>query len=286
MTYYEILGVNENVTPDELKKAYRKLASQHHPDKGGDTKRFQEIQTAYDTISDPNKRQQYDMQRNGMGGGPGGVHFTWHSGDGGMPGDINEIFRNFGFGFGQDPFGQFRQQQQRRNKDLRIEIPVSLASTLEEQTKTVSVQTTNGHRETVEVKIPRGVTPGTNIKYPGLGDNLFNTIPRGDLYVQISILDPGNFTIAGVDLYTRVSVNCFVAVAGGSVQVTAVDGKVFELTIPTGIQPGVKFRIGGQGLYQMNSNYRGDLYVELGITIPQNLTPEQLETVRSLIDKQ
>ena len=281
MTYYEILGVNENVTADELKKAYRKLASQHHPDKGGDTKKFQEIQTAYDTISDPNKRQQYDQQRRG-GGMPGGMHFTWHSGDGGMPHDISEIFR--GFGFGGDPFGQFRQQQQRRNKDLRIEIPISLASTLEEQKKTVSVQTTNGHRETVEVTIPRGVTPGTNIKYPGLGDNLFNTIPRGDLYVQIGILDPGNFSIAGIDLYTRISVNCFVAVAGGTVEVKSVDDKLFELTIPAGIQPGVKFRISGQGLYQMNSNHRGDLYVELGITIPQNLSPEQLETVRSLIN--
>jgi len=224
------------------------------------------------------------MQR--QGGGPGGVHFTWHSGDGGMPHDINEIFRNFGFGFGQDPFGQFRQSQQRRNKDLRVEIPISLASTLEEQTKTISVQTTNGHRETVEVKIPRGVTPGTNIKYPGLGDNLFNTIPRGDLYVQIGLMDTGEFSIAGIDLYTRASVNCFIAVAGGSIEVRAVDGKIFELTIPPGIQPGVKFRISGQGLYQMNSDHRGDLYIELGITIPQNLTAEQLETVRSLIDKQ
>jgi len=285
MTYYEILGVSENVTPDELKKAYRKLASQHHPDKGGDTKRFQEIQTAYDTLSDPNKRQQYDMQRNGMGG-PGGVHFTWNPHDGGMPHDISEIFRNFGFG-GGDPFNVFRQQPPpRRNKDLRIEIMVPLASTLSNQIKTISVETTNRHRETVEVQIPRGVTTGTNIRYSGLGDNLFNTLPRGDLYVQFRVIEAENFVVQNVDLYTRVAVNCFLAVTGGNVNVNGLDGKIFELTFPPGVQPGMKFRLSGQGLYQMNSDHRGDLYVELGITIPQNLSPEQLELVRTLTPRQ
>jgi curved DNA-binding protein len=282
-THYETLGVGENFTADELKKAYRRLASQHHPDKGGDTKRFQEIQTAYDTLSDPNRRQQYDMQR--QGGGPGGVRFHWHTNDGNMPNDIGEIFRNFGFG-GGDPFGQFRQQQPKRNKDLRIELPVTLASTLEEQRKTISVQTSNGHRETVEVNIPRGISNGNNIRYSGLGDNLFNTIPRGDLYVQISVLNDNNFAINGIDLYTKTSVNCFVATVGGKTNITTLDGKMYELTIPPGAQPGIKFRLSGQGLYEINSSRRGDLFVELGVTVPQNLSPEQLETVRSLINKQ
>ena len=280
MTYYEILGVGDKATAEEIKRAYRKLASQHHPDKGGDKVKFQEIQGAYDTLSDTNKRQQYDMQRNGMGGGPGGVRFTWHTGDGGMPPDISEIFRNFGFG-GIDPFAQQRQQP-KRNKDLRIEIPVSLESTLQEQVKTISVQTTNGHRETVEVHIPRGVTTGTNIKYAGLGDNLFNTIPRGDLYVQFSVFGAENFSVNNIDLHTKAVVNCFTAITGGTIEIKGLDGKVFELTVPTGIQPGVKFRISQQGLYVLNSTHRGDLYVELGITIPQNLSPEQLEIVRSL----
>ena len=277
MTYYEILGVGDKATAEEIKRAYRKLASQHHPDKGGDKNKFQEIEQAYRILSDNGQRQQYDMQRNGMGG-PGGMQFRWHSSDMNHP-DLSEIFRNFGFG--ADPFAQHRQQQ-RRNKDLRIEIPVALASTLEDQTKTVSIQTTNGERETVEVKIPRGINNGTQIKYPGLGDTLFNTLPRGDLYVVIHVANAENFHANNLDLYTQISVNCFLAVTGGTTSFTGLDGKTFELAIPAGAQPGTKFRINKQGLYQLNSDIRGDLYVELGVSIPRNLTEEQLKIVQSL----
>lgn len=285
MNYYEILGVGNKATADEIKRAYRKLASQHHPDKGGDKDKFQEIEQAYRTLSDDSKRQQYDMQLNGFGGGPGGMQFHWHSNDMNHP-DISEIFRSFGFGgMPGDPFGGFRQQP-RRNKDLRVNLPISLASTLNEQTKTISVQTTNGHRETVDVKIPRGVGNGTNIKYAGLGDNLFNTLPRGDLYVQIGVTESDNFVISGLDLFTQVNVNCLLAITGGPVLVPGIDDKVFEITLPAGVQPGAKFRIPGQGVYQMNSELRGNLYVEVALSVPQNLTDEQIEIVRSLIDNQ
>jgi DnaJ-class molecular chaperone len=284
MNYYEILGVGDKSSPDEIKRAYRKLASQHHPDKGGDKAKFQEIQQAYDTLSDPNKRQHYDMQRNGFGGGDENVIFRWHSG-GVNHSNIDEIFRNFGFGFGGDPFAQARQQQ-RRNKDLRIEIPLALVTTLEEQSKTISVQTTNGHRETVEVKIPKGVTNGTQIKYAGLGDNLFNSLPRGDLYVHFKVHPADGFIANGIDLYHRASVNCLLAVAGGDITVTGLDGKTFLLTVPAGTQPGMKFRLSEQGLYELNSTRRGDLYVEIALTVPQNLSAEQLEIARSLINSQ
>lgn len=284
MTHYETLGVSEQATADEIKRAYRKLASQHHPDKGGDTKKFQEIQTAYDTLIDNNKRQQYDMQRNGFGGGNENVIFRWHSGGPNHP-NIDEIFRNFGFGFGGDPFAHHRPQQ-RRNKDLRIEIPLPLVTTLEEQTKTISVQTTNGHRETVEVKIPRGVTNGTQIKYANLGDNLFNSLPRGDLYVQFSVHPADGYIANGIDLYHRTSINCLLAITGGDVTVSGLDGKTFLLTLPAGTQPGMKFRLPEQGLYELNSDRRGDLYIEVALTVPQNLTAEQLEIVRSLINSQ
>lgn len=278
MNYYEILGVTTSASADEIKKAYRKLASQHHPDKGGDTAKFQEIQAAYDTLSDPAKKQQYDN-----GGQSNGPQFRWHTGSGAAP-DINEIFRNFGFSFGADPFGPARQQ--RRNKDLRIEIPVPLVSTLEKQSKTVSVQTTNGERQTIEVNIPRGITNGMQIKYAGLGDNLFNTIPRGDLYVHFAVHGAEGFLVNNIDLYTQINVNCLVAIAGGEETVTGLDGKTFVINIPPGTQPGVKFRIPKQGLYQLNSDVRGDLYAEVRITVPQNLPENQIEIIRSLINHQ
>jgi curved DNA-binding protein len=277
MTHYNTLGVSEEATPDEIKKAFRKLASQHHPDKGGDTGKYQEIQKAYDTLSDDQKRQHYDMERRGMGRHNGGFEFHVHNGN------IDEIFKNFGFG--GNPFDGLRPQQ-RRNKDLRIEIPLPLVSTLEEQKKTIQVTTTTSELSTLEVTIPRGVTSGTNIKYGGLGDNMFNTLPRGDLYVQFNVFPAENFGVHGIDLHTPVRVNCLVAVAGGKATVTGLDGKMFELTIQPGTQPGTKFRIPQQGLYQMNSNVRGDLYVETVLTVPQDLSAESLETVRSLINSQ
>lgn len=280
MTYYEILNVTEKATADEIKRAYRKLASQHHPDKGGDKNKFQEIEQAYRTLSDDGARQQYDMQRNGFSNNGNN---QWHFSSAGMnhP-DIDAIFKQFGFG---DPFGGFRQQQ-RRNRDLRIEIPIPLVATLESQTKTISVATSSGERSTVEVTIPKGVTNGTNIKYSGLGDNLFNTIPRGDLYVQFNVHPAENFIANGVDLYTSISVNCLLAITGGLARVTGLDGREFELTVPAGTQPNTKFRIPNQGLYQMNSEVRGHLYAEVLITVPRDLSKQQLEIVSNLINPQ
>jgi len=283
-THYETLGVAESASPEEIKKAYRRLASKHHPDKGGDNAQFQNIQVAYDTLSDPERRQRYDHECKFGAGGPGGVHFQWHHNGAGGP-DISDIFRQFGFGGGnpfEHHFAQHRQQQPRRNKDLRVEIPVTLSSTLTEEKKTISVQTTNGERTTVEVTIPRGISNGTSIKYPELGDNLFNTIPRGDLYVHISVQNDRGFIPNGIDLYTQINVNCLLAITGGEVTVNGIDNKTFKLNIPAGTQPGTKFRLSDQGLYQLNSEQRGNLFVEVVITVPRNLSPEQIETIRSL----
>ena len=137
--YYQTLGVNENANPDEIKKAYRRLAAQHHPDKGGDTAKFQQIQKAYETIGDQSRRAQYDAERRGHGG----FRFNVNGQDfGGHPG-MDDIFRNFGFSFGpggfgpgQDPFAQFRQP--RRSKDIRVELHIDLEDTLQARTQTLS----------------------------------------------------------------------------------------------------------------------------------------------------
>ena len=275
--FYELLGVTRDASSDEIKRAYRKIARELHPDINPDPEvqeKFKEVTAAYDVLSDPQKRQQYDRPQN-----PGFREFHFHSGDMNHP-DISEIFRSFGFG--GSPFEFHQRPQQRRNKDLRIEIPVPLVTTLEEQSKTVSVQTTNGHRETVEVKIPRGVTTGTQIKYAGLGDNLFNTIPRGDLYVHFTVHPAEGFGVNGLDLYTETKVNCLLAITGGAFNVNGLDGKEYSITIAPGTQPGTKFRLPQQGLFALNSPQRGALYVEMNVFVPQTLTPEQLEIVKSL----
>jgi curved DNA-binding protein len=284
MTHYDTLGVSENASLDEIKKAYRKLANQHHPDKGGDTNRFQQIQAAYDIIGDQQKRSQYDSERRGSGFR---FSFNGQEATNGMPPEMEEMLRNFGFAFGQgfaghggDPFAHFRQP--RKNKDLQIEIVITLASTLEEQTKIINVKTTNGDVYPVEIKIPRGVRPSSTIKYPNLGDNFFATLPRGDLYIKVQIEANTEFGLDNLDLIKHVEIDCVRAMIGDTVVVHGIDSKRFELTIPPGTQPNTKFRLAGQGLYAMNQNTRGSLIINVKINVPINITAEQQQTLREI----
>jgi DnaJ-class molecular chaperone len=268
---YETLGVPQGASNEEIKKAYRRLAGQHHPDKGGDTGKFQEIQSAYETLTDPQKRQQHDNPNpfhHHQGQGFQEFHFG-----GGNPEDIFAQF--FNQGFGHNPFQ--RQQQPRRNKDLRIAITVALASTINEQQKTVSVQTTKGDRFNVDVKIPRGVGNGTTIKYTQLGDNFFDTLTRGDLYVIINVEADKRFELHGIDLLAKIEINSLDAILGCDKVVQGIDDREFSVKIPPGCQYGTKFGLQGQGVYHMNSPQRGDLIAEVIIVTPT--VPEELLTM-------
>jgi DnaJ-class molecular chaperone len=273
---YETLGVPKGASNDEIKTAYRRLASAHHPDKGGDTGKFQEIQSAYETLTDPVKRQQHDNPNPFHGGHHGPGFHEFHFGGGG-PEDIFQQF--FGQGFGGNPFQ--RQQQQRRNKDLRINIDVTLAETLTDQRKSVSVMTTKGERFTVDVNIPRGVNNGTTIKYSGMGDNMFETLTRGDLYVIINIQHDARFEIHGANLVTNINIDSIEAMLGCDKIVQSLDNKEYSIKIPQGCQYGTKFGLQRQGLYQMNTDYRGDLIVNVNVITP-TLSQEQLNILRNI----
>jgi len=287
MTHYDTLGVSESASLDEIKTAYRRLANQHHPDKGGDTNKFQQIQAAYEAIGTEQSRAQYDAERRGGGG----FRFTVNGqdvGGGGMPNEMEEMLRNFGFGFSfgpgfanqGDPFAQFRQP--RRNKDIQVEVAVPLASTLDAQIKTVLVQGTNGERYTVDVQIPRGVRPNSTIKYPNLGDNFFSSLARGDLYVRINVEGDPRFHVDNLDLITNIDIDCVRAIVGTTVPVTGLDNKKFDLVIPAGTQPGTKFRIPQQGLYAMNQTSRGNLVIHVTINVPANLSEQQYQLLKDL----
>lgn len=288
MTHYATLGIEENAGPDEIKKAYRKLANQHHPDKGGDTTQFQKIQSAYDILSNEQSRANYDAERRGMGG----FRFSVNGQDlsSGVPPEMEDMLRNFGFAFGQgfannaDPFNIFRQP--RKNKDLQIEIIISLSSTLDDQVKIINVRTSNGDAYPVEVRIPRGVKPGSTVKYSGLGDNFFASLPRGDLYVKINIEANMEFGVDNYDLHKTLEIDCVKAMLGAVFAVTGLDGRVFELNIPPGTQSGTRLRISNQGLYAMNQNIRGSLLINVKITIPTNLTFEQQQGLTNLFNSQ
>lgn len=267
---YDTLGVPRSASDEEIKKAYRKLAAQHHPDKpGGNTAKFQEIQQAYETLSDPVKRQQHD---NPSPFGPQGQHFDFHFSHG-----PDDIFRNI---FSQFSHGGFHHQV-RRNKDLRVNIVVPLATTFDNQHKTISVQTTKGERFNIDLNIPRGISNGTTIKYSQMGDNFFDTLPRGDLYVIVNVQPNEKFEVQGINLSTYLEIDALEAMIGVEKQFETIDGKIFVIKIPAACQFGTKFSLSGQGLYQINSSIRGDLIVNVMVKIP-TLNDDQLNIIANL----
>lgn len=282
MNYYEILGVAKEATQEEIKKAYRKKASIHHPDKaGGNTEKFKEIQVAYDTLSDEEKRAQYDLEL--AGGGKREFSFNTSNMNSDPSADIfNTLFRQFGFHV--DP-SRFQQQRPARNQDIRIAVVLDLVETLAEQDKTLNLTLPGNVKETVEIKIPRGIHHGTVIRYPGLGGKSISTSPRGDLYVQYHVKPHPNFEQQGIDLITPLTINCLDAIVGCERSINSLDGRIFKVTIPPGSQPGRKFGIPDAGLYTTEHGGRGKLILVLEIVIPENLTPEQLKTIRDIQTK-
>ena len=271
---YETLGVPKGASEDEIKKAYRRLAAKHHPDRGGDTAKFQEIQGAYETLSDPVKRQQHDNPNPFQQGfhRTGSENFEFHF-NGVGPEDLFEQFFR-----GQNPF---HARQARRNKDLRIQLEINLEETLEAQTRTVSVQTTKGDRFSIDVNIPRGVTNGTTIKYSGMGDNMFESLTRGDLYVIITVRPKENLEISGINLIMTLEIDAIDAMLGIERQIKGIDGREYMIKIPQACQYGAKFGLSGQGLYHMNTNVRGDLIVVVKIKVP-TLNPDQLNILKTI----
>jgi curved DNA-binding protein len=265
MNPYEILGIPKTATADDIKKAYRKLASQHHPDKGGDTAKFQEIQTAYDTLSDPNKRAAYDNPQ------PRSNHFEFNFG-----GDLNDIFAQFGF-----PGGAFRQPQSRKNSDVRAELTVGLSETLADQSKTINLKTQSGEKN-LDIHIPRGITSGTTIKYPGLGDSMFTNLSPGDLYLTVNVLKHPSYQVQGLDLIHELTIDCFQAILGSEQTIVGLDGKMFTIRTPESCQPDLKLKIPGEGLYAFQKDIKGSLLIKIKISIPSNLSEDQKNLIKQI----
>lgn len=289
--YFDILGISPEASEEDIKKAYRSLAMKHHPDRGGDQTKFQEIQEAYDILSDPQKKAEWNMMRQGggnpfahPGAHPGGFHFNFNFTPGADPFDIHEVFRNMHNGAG--PFGGFGpqgpQQHVRKNRDLRVAIDLDLVSTLEKQTKHISVKHINGRRETVTVEIPRGVTGNMQMKYAGYGDRSQADLPPGDLYINFRVHTHPDFIIEGIDLIRVVKLNCIDAITGTTVNITGLDGAEFSVNVPVGTQNNTRFKIGHQGLYSLEHPHRGNLMLHVELTVPNNLNTEQLLTLERI----
>ena len=278
--YYKILGVERKASEDDIRKAYRKLAKQFHPDYNPNDKqsedRFKEINEAYEVLSDSKKRSHYDRlgseysnwQRRGNPG-----DFNWDQyGDNGTRvnmDDLNEMFGGGGFSdFFQTIFGMGGARQAPRNQMQGYQ--QELAISLEEAYKGTSRRIQTEGKEKI-VRIPAGVRTGSKVRVAGAGPNGL------DLYLIVNVLDDKKFERQGNDLHTTASVSVFTAMLGGEAEVDTLEGKI-KLNIPAGTQSEQVFRLAGRGMPHLkNPKEKGDLYVKLKIQIPKYLSAKQRE---------
>jgi curved DNA-binding protein len=256
--YYSTLGVSRTAAPDDIKKAYRKLASQHHPDKGGDTAKFQEIEEAYRVLSDPQQRAAHDNPRPDFGG----FGFRQQSG---QPFDFDGIFNMFGTQF-------HPHRPQRQATQARMTLWIQLSDVAAGGRKTVSVGSSAGS-QVIELDIPVGVEDGATIAYPGLA-------PGGvDLVVTFRIHPNPRWQRDGFNLYTEHRVSIWDMITGGEIIVRDILNQELTVTVPPMTQPGQTLRCRGRGL-QDRANNPGDMMIRLQAELPKSIPEDLIARIR------
>lgn len=289
--YYNILGISKDASQEEIKKAYKKLAKEHHPDmvdkndKTQAERRFKEINEAYQILNDPQKRRMFDQFGTvGAGFGPNGggsqgfrqngpFSYTYTtSGNGGF-GNIDpfDIFEEM---FGFRGFGGSRRP--RKGKNLYYEMRVDFADAVHGAEREINIESGK-----LKVKIPQGIRDGTEIKFSGKGMPGPNSLPSGDLYISFGVQTPMEFQRVGDNLGTAIDIDFAQATLGDTVEVPVVDLDkksgigMANLKIPQGTQPKTQFRLRGKGMPRLRGSGRGDVIVEVHVKIPQRLSKKQ-----------
>ncbi len=311
--YYQILGVQRNAAPEDIKKAFRTLARKHHPDVAKDKKtaevKFKEINEAYEVLGDPENRKKYDQLGVNWKQGaqfqqppPGrGGPFRQTAGRGGEEFDFefegtgfSDFFEQFfggqaGRSGGSSPFGSrrpagganegFRQSTAaQRGEDVRGDILITLEEVLKGGMRAITVRRTNARTgqeesQTYQVRIPAGVRTGQSIRLRGKGDAGFAGGSAGDLYLRVRYAQHPDFETRGADLVGSLELTPWEAVLGATVPVRTLEGTV-SLKVPAGTQQGYQLRVRGKGLPAGNAK-SGDLYVAVSIQVPPQISEEE-----------
>jgi len=320
--YYDVLGVSKGASADEIKKAHRKLVRQYHPDVNKNNKqaeeKFKEAQEAYDVLSDPQKRQNYDQFGHagvgaggapGVGGDPfeafrraqqgrGGHRQQW----GGGSGVTVEDFDPSDFGNGQfaDIFEQLFGAQQRgrsgrgasqprggareraapaRGADIEHPVTLTFAQAARGTTLPLQIDRGDGHRETIEIKIPAGVKDGSRVRIKGKGEQTGRAGEAGDLYIITAVHQHPYFRREGLDILMDVPISLYEALLGTKVEVPTLDGPV-TITIPPGAGSHAKLRIKGRGIERAGE--KGDQFCVIRVSMPKDLSNDEKEMVKKL----
>ncbi len=276
---YDTLGVSENASADEIKKAYRKLARKYHPDINKEAEaheKFKEINAAYEVLSDPEKKAKYDQFGDQMFGGQNFHDFARGQGVG-M--DIDEILRAMfggggGFASSGGGFGGFNGGMGgfgMPDLDTQAAITVPFATAL----KGGKHQITTAEGEKFDIKIPAGIKSGETLRVRGKGKSFQGQ--RGDLMIKVTVSPSPRYERKGSDLYATIDVPLKAALFGGKIQVDTPDKEV-SLKIPKDTKNGQKFRLKGKGFPDRKSGISGDLYLVANIVLPPSESlPESLQ---------
>jgi DnaJ-class molecular chaperone len=295
--FYDVLGVARNATEADIKRAYRKLAKQYHPDQNKGNKdaetRFKEVQEAYDVLSDKDKRARYDQFGHaGIDPRFGGGSWTASEGEGVDLSDFADIF-NMGGGGGESPFGRgiFEQifggrvgggprvRVHRPARDIEHEVPLTFEQAVRGTTLDLEIAL-DGSRQRIAVHVPAGVRDGQTIRVRGQGE-LGTRGQAGDLHVICRVQPHAYFRREGDDIYLDVPVTISEAALGAKIDLPTIDG-VRTVTIPPGTPSGAKLRLAGLGAPNPKDGRRGDHYAVIKIVPPPRPTAEQRKLLEEL----
>ena len=332
---YGILGIEKSATEQEIKRAYRRLARENHPDvnkSAGAADKFKEVQSAYDVLSDPQKRARYDQfgvtdDQMGGGSGFGGGGFGGFSGGGaGFEDAFGDIFESF-FG-GSRGGGGSRSSGQQSGEDLRYDLTITLEEAAKGLKKSIelfyldikkgssrSCSQCNGvgyvevvqrtilgsisqrtacpkchgtggierekKKKSLDIQIPPGVETGMKLRVASEGNAGMGGGPRGDLFVVINVSEHKIFQREGNDLYIEIPVPVTQVILGTVIRVPTLSGQS-DLKVPSGTQPGTKFRLKGKGIKNIKGFGHGDLYVVINVDIPSSLSSDEKKHVQQI----
>jgi DnaJ-class molecular chaperone len=302
--YYTVLGVSRTASEKDIKTAYRKLARKHHPDVNpGDKKSeslFKEIGEAYSVLSDPEKRKKYDRwgpdfekieqaQAAGanFGGRPGSRTYSYTTGgpaNGGFNFESEDLGGLFEQLFGRAAGGRQRvRTTPRKGTDIDQPVEITLEEAFNGTQRTYSLlDSQTGDAKSVEVKIPAGATEGLRIRVAGKGESGMSGGAAGDLYLIVNIKPHAQFEREGDDLRVKVPTPLYTALLGGEVMVPTPKGTHLALKVPPETANGQRMRLTGQGMPRLNGAGRGDLYAEITVQLPKNLTEREKDLFAEL----